>query len=336
LLALIETPEGYILLGQCATAVLICGLAVRWMGLLPGRVTFTVLGAAAAVAMLAVVWGSHAGGVSPYRLLNLTVQWLHVLAVGTWVGGLAWLLLGLRQVQHDERARIGRRFSAIATAGLAVVLATGIARAVAEVGAPANLLHTSFGALLLVKLGLFCALVALGARNHFRLVPALADDRVAPAFSRSVRGEVLLGVGILAVTGVLSGLAPAGIAAAAARGEAQSHVVLNGSDYATTVRVRLVVSPGQVGSNAFAATLTDYGTGRRLTGARAVTLDFSLPGQTTVQPSTLSLAAGSHGVWQGSGFELSVEGRWSIDVLVQTSASAVEVPLMIGVKLPGR
>ncbi len=336
LLALIETPEGYTLLGQCVTAVLFCGLAVQWMSLLPGRVTFTVLGAAAALAMFSVVWGSHAGGVSPYRFLNLTVQWLHVVAVGAWVGGLAWLLLGLRQARRDERAWAGRRFSAIATIGLGVVLATGIARGVAEVGAPANLLHTSFGALLLVKLGLFCALVVLGARNHFRLVPALADDRAAPLFRSSVRGELLLGVGILAVTGVLSGLAPATIAAASARAEAQSHLVLNGSDYATTVRVRLVVSPGRVGSNAFTATLSDYASGRPVTGVRAVTLDFSLPGQTTVQASTLSLATGSRGVWQGSGLELSVEGRWSIDVLVQMTASAVEVPLTIDVKLPGR
>jgi len=335
LLALIETPEGYNLLGQAAAAALLCGLATQWMSMLPGRVTFIVLGTAAAVAMLAAVWGSHAGGVSPYRYLDLTVQWLHVVAVGAWVGGLAWLLLGLRHTRRDERAQAGRRFSTIATLGLAVVLATGVARAMAEVGSPSNLLHTSFGLLLVVKLCLFCVLVALGARNHFRLVPALADDRATPLFRRAVRGELVLGIGILAVTGVLGGLAPATIAARSAEATAQSHVVLNGSDYATTVRVRLSVTPGRVGSNAFAATLTDYATGRPLTGVRAVTLDFSLPGQTTVLPSTLSLTRGPGGVWQGSGFELSVQGRWSVVALVQTAVSAVEVPLAIKARAAG-
>jgi hypothetical protein len=150
-----------------------------------------------------------------------------------------------------------------------------------------------------------------------------------------VRGELVLGIGILAVTGVLGGLAPATIAARSAEATAQSHVVLNGSDYATTVRVRLSVTPGRVGSNAFAATLTDYATGRPLTGVRAVTLDFSLPGQTTVLPSTLSLTRGPGGVWQGSGFELSVQGRWSVVALVQTAVSAVEVPLAIEAQAAG-
>jgi len=256
-------------------------------------------------------------------------------AVGAWVGGLAWLLLGLRHLERDERARAGRRFSAIATVGLGVVFGTGAARAAAEVGAPVNLLHTSFGELLLAKLVLFCVLVALGARNHFRLVPALPDDRTAPLFRRSVRGELLLGVGILAVTGILGGLAPATFTAAAARASAEHHVALTGSDYSTTVRVRLVVSPGGVGSNSFTASLTDYATGRPLTGVRAVTLDFSLPGQTTVQPSTLSLQGGPKGVWRGAGLEPSVEGRWRVEVLVEEATTAFDVPLTLNVTAPG-
>ena len=336
LLALLQTPEGYILLGQCAAVPLLCGIAVQAVDTLPRRGTLLALGLAAAVAMLSVVWGSHADGVSPYRALNLTLQWLHVVAVGTWVGGLAWLLLGLRGTQRDERARAGRRFSAIATVGLAVVLGTGLLRGVAEVGAPANLLHTSFGGWLLAKLALFAALVVLGARNHFRLVPALAEDRTAPLFRRSVRGEILLGVGILAATGVLGGLAPARYAAASAKASAQSRVVLTGSDYGTTVRISLAVTPGRVGANGFSAKLTDYATGRPLSGVRAVTLDFTPPEQTTVQPSTLSLAGGRRGVWRGRGLELSVVGRWEIDVLVEEQATAVEVPLSLNVRLSAR
>ncbi len=335
LLPLFETHEGMVLLGQGAAVLVACGLAVYAVNALPRSATLVGLAAAAAVAMLSVVWGSHANGVSVYRPVDLTLQWLHVVAVGAWIGGLAWLLLGLRGLGRSDRAAAARRFSAVATVSLGVVLLTGLARAVAEVGTLANLVHTSFGTLLLVKLALFCVLIALGARNHFVLVPAQARDDAAAPFRRTLRGELVLGVGIIAVTGVLGGLAPATFSAAAAKAAASSRVVLAGSDYATTVRVRLVVSPGTVGSNQFTATVDEYATGRPLSGVRSVDLGFSLPGQVVVQPSSLALGGGPGGVWRGSGLELSVEGRWNVRVLVEQATSAVEVPLVIDVARPG-
>jgi copper transport protein len=335
LLPLFETHEGMVLLGQGAAVLVACGLAVYAVSALPGRVTLAVLAGAAALAMLSVVWGSHANGVSVYRPLDLALQWLHVVAVGAWIGGLAWLLLGLRGLGRSDRAVAARRFSTVATVGLAVVLVTGLSRAVAEVGTPANLVHTSFGVVLLIKLGLFCVLVVLGARNHFVLVPAQARGGAAAPFRRTLRGELVLGVGILAVTGVLGGLAPATFGTAAARAAASSRVVLTGSDYAATVRVRLVVSPGIVGSNQFTATVDDYATGHPLSGVRSVKLGFSLPGQAVVQASTLALGGGPGGVWRGSGLELSVEGRWNIQVLVEQTTTAVEVPLVIDVARSG-
>ncbi len=179
-------------------------------------------------------------------------------------------------------------------------------------------------------------LVALGARNRFVEVPAVAQEGAAAPFRRTLRNELVLGVAILAVTGVLGGLAPATFAAAAAKASASSRVVLSGSDYATTVRVRLVVSPGTVGSNRFTATVSDYASGRPLKDLRGVQLDFSLPGQTAVPPSTLILSRGAGGVWQGSGFELSVKGRWQIEVLVEGATSAVQVPLAMNATLAAK
>ena len=336
LLPLFGTPEGLVMVAQLTAVLVLCGLAVAATAALPCRPTLAVLGGAAAFATMTVIWETHANGPSPYRFFNLTVQWLHVMGVGVWVGGLAWLLIGLRGLPGPERATAGRRFSVVATIGLAVVALTGLSRAAAEVGAPADLLHTSFGRLLLLKLALFVGLVVLGARNRFVEVPALAKDDALPPFRRTLRGEVVLGVAILAVTGVLGGVATGREAATAARASAASRVVLSGSDYATTVRVRLVVDPGTVGSNRFTATVSDYATGRPLAGVRAVQLDFSLPAQTTVPASTLALSKGPGGVWAGSGFELSVKGRWQIEVLVEGAASAVQVPLAINATVTAR
>jgi copper transport protein len=55
LLPLIATPEGYVLLGQAAAVLVACGLAVYAAAVLPHRATMATLGAAAGLAMLAVV-----------------------------------------------------------------------------------------------------------------------------------------------------------------------------------------------------------------------------------------------------------------------------------------
>jgi copper transport protein len=335
LLPLFETHEGLLLLGQCVAVMVVCGIAVGAAGLAPRPITLAVLGVAAATTAFVLIWASHADGPSPWRVLNLADQWLHVLAVGVWIGGLPWLLAGLRGLAGPARLAAVRRFSLLATGALVVVLLTGLARAATEVGSPANLIHTSFGIALLVKLGLVCALVALGALNHFVLVPAMSRDQDAlRPFRRTVRGEIVLGVAVLAVTGVLSGLAPATFAAAAAKAAASSHVVLSGADYATTARVQLAVTPGTVGRNAFVASVSDYASGRPLTGVRSVALDFSLPSQTAVQTSTLALTRAADGTWQGSALVPSVEGRWSIEVVVQKATTAVVVPLTLDARLP--
>ncbi len=333
LLPLFETHVGFLLLGQAVAVLVLCGIAVGAVGVVPRPVTFAVLGLAAAVAIYTVVWAGHASGPSPWLPVNLAGQWLHVAAVGVWVGGLPWLLLGLRGPAGSERGAAVRRFSLVATGALVVVAVTGLSRAVAEVGAPTNLIHTSFGRTLLVKLALFCALAALGAVNHFVLAPRLAGGGAdLRPFRRTVRGEVVLGVAILAVTGVLAGLAPARFVAAAARAETASRVVLVGTDYAATARVRLTVSPGGVGHNTYAAVVTDYAGGRPLAGVRHVELAFSLPGQARVLPSTLVLVRGSDGVWRAAGYEISVAGRWNIAVLVEEGTTAVVVPLSLDAK----
>jgi hypothetical protein len=169
-------------------------------------------------------------------------------------------------------------------------------------------------------------------------VPALsADQGAVRPLRRTVRGEIVLGTAVLAVTGLLSGFAPAASAAAAARATASQRLVLTGADYATTVSARLTLTPGTVGRNAFVVSLRHYASGHPLSGVTSVTLGFSLPGQTAVQASNVALtrSAGSAGaVWQGSALAPSIRGRWHIDVVVQQETNAVVVPLVLQANLP--
>jgi putative copper export protein len=128
--------------------------------------------------------------------------------IGVWMGGLAWLLLGLRGMTRAERAAAVGAFSRVATVTLVVVLATGVARGIVEVGSLGNLFDTTYGVTLLVKVGLVAVLVALGALNHFRAVPALGRGAGVRSFTLNSQGEVVVAAVVLATTAVLSGLAP--------------------------------------------------------------------------------------------------------------------------------
>src|SRR6266508_3492839 len=53
------------------------------------------LGVAASAGLLVHALAGHAAAPGPLRLVNLGSQWLHLLAVAVWIGGLAWLLAGI-------------------------------------------------------------------------------------------------------------------------------------------------------------------------------------------------------------------------------------------------
>jgi copper transport protein len=304
----------------------------------PVRITLALLGSAAAVGMLVHVMAGHAGASGGLRWFNMAVQWFHVLAVGMWIGGLVWLLLGIRTLNGPERAAMVRRFSWMAGWALAVVALTGLSRALDEVGWPDHwnrLFDTSFGITVLIKVGLFVGLVALGAVNRYRNVPRVdAPNPGIGALRRTVTAEVALAALILAATGVMSELPPsATVAAAAAEPKPPAHVVLVGSDFATTVRVRLTVTPGVVGPNRFVTTVEDFDTGRPVP-ARSVALTFSLPSQPNLGTPTVPLEHQGSGIWAAQATTLSMYGTWDVDVLVQEAQGAVTVPLRLTPRLP--
>jgi copper transport protein len=213
LLPLFQTREGQYLL-YLALALGLCAVGVVLVEYWPRRSTYIALGVFAALAILLHVLSGHANAPSSDRVMNVAAQWMHMTAVGVWVGGLVWLLLGIRGAGRDDRGEAVGRYSQIAAGCLAAVVLTGLFRGIVEVGTPARLFDTSYGRTLLAKVALVAALAGLGALNRFRLVPALRErDMAATPFGRAARSEVVLGVVILATTAVLVGLAPAVTAA---------------------------------------------------------------------------------------------------------------------------
>jgi copper transport protein len=320
-----------VLLAAAAGAVL--GLVQR-----PGQARpLVVVGLAAGGGMLVHALAGHAAGPSPLRWLNLAAQWGHLLAVGVWIGGLVWLLAGLRGRARADRGAVALRFSKLAGGALAVVVATGLARTLDELGGLGRLFDSGFGRALGVKLALFAGLLLLGAVNRYRLVPALraSPRRTTTArLRRSVGGELWLAAGVLLAAALLSELPPGattrGAAAVGQPAAAPPVLQVTGSDYATTVRVTLTVSPGAAGPNRFAAAVADYDTGDPLP-ARRVELTGTPVARPDVATARLELAKGADGRWQGKGPLLSIGGRWSLTTIVEAAGGGVTVPLQLDV-----
>jgi copper transport protein len=339
--ARIDAPLGTLLasstgqgLLRLATGVVVTAVATWFLAAAPDgeRVDtwrLALVGATAGITMLLHIEVGHAAGPSPLRSLNLLIQWLHLLAVGAWIGGLVWLLAWLRGRRRPEQAEAVVRFSRLAAPVLGLVAVTGLSRALHLAGGWSGLLHSSYGRLLDVKVLLFLGLVALGALNRFRFVPTLAAGaRRLDGLRRNVRGEVALAACILAVTAVLSQLPPGKfvVQQASASSPAPPSVQVEGNDFATSVRLALSASPGTPGPNTFTAKVTDYDSGEDWPATR-VSLRFTPRGRSDVGASTLELSRDEDGLWKGQGSQLSIAGTWAVVGLVEGSGPAVTVPL---------
>ncbi|MEU5773258.1 copper resistance protein CopC [Streptomyces venezuelae] len=94
--------------------------------------------------------------------IAMPVDVLHLLAVATWLGGLASLLVALFRTTAVDASAV-RRFSAVAFTSVVVLAATGTYQSWRQVGSWSALTGTSYGQLLLVKIGLVVVLVGVAS-----------------------------------------------------------------------------------------------------------------------------------------------------------------------------
>jgi copper transport protein len=333
--ALLAAGPGRALLREAVALGLVAAATGALLARPHSRAALAAVGLATVVALGAHAAGGHAAGQSGLRAANLLVQWAHLVAVGAWVGGLAWLLAGLRGRDRAGQVAAVVRFSRLAVVAVAVVAVTGLARAVDELGSPQRLVSTGFGRTLLAKAALVAVLLVIAAVNRYRNVPALAaGGGTLATLRRAVGGELAVAVPVLLAAALLSELPPAAFAATpAARPQAPAAVTVSGSDYATSVRLTLTVTPGLAGPNTFTASLVDYDTNAPLR-ARRVKLEFALPAHPDLGSSTLELGQVGDGLWRGHGSTLSLRGRWQVTALVLAAGNAATVSLQLQTRTP--
>jgi copper transport protein len=324
------TALGHALQVQAAPVLLLAvALALAWpSGPRLRQVAHASVLVLAAIELSVHVMASHAPS-SGLPWLMIGAQWAHLAAFTVWIGGLAALLLAIRGERSDVRSALVRRFSRVAGWALGLVAVTGLLRAVDEVGDWASLVATLFGQLVLVKVALLVVLAGLGYLNRSRFVPVVA---AGVGGLRRV-GVLELGVAgcLLVASALLTSLPPPSFVRAAAGPPTPSRVAATGSDYGTTVKARLEVSPGHPGSNGFVLHLVDYDSGAPVK-AGAVRLRFTYRGGATIGDSSLALTRGGDGAFTGRGSNLSLAGRWRVTVEVDAGTGSVEVPLDLDVR----
>jgi putative copper resistance protein D len=215
---LFETDVG-LAWGIRIVALVIAGLAVMLRA--PGF-SLWVAAFAGAVALASLAWSGHgAMDEGNRRYWHFTVDILHLLAAGAWLGALlAFALMAkINALQTEARlrllARAVNRFEAIGAAIVVVITVTGVVNYLFIVGPKLDEVFLStYGILLFIKVVLFAGMLVLAALNRFHLGPflerSLRDGQytvAANALRRSVVVELaaaVLIVGLVAWLGTLS------------------------------------------------------------------------------------------------------------------------------------
>jgi putative copper export protein len=173
-------------------------LMVVWALALARRPEFAIV--LAACALIATGAAGHAAAIEP--AWSIPAKILHVGALAVWAGGLAVLAATARRGADLQATAL--RASSLAFAAVAVLVATGVVQTLLVSPGLARLLRSAYGAVLIAKLIGMAVLVAMGARNRYRLVPRLPADDARSALRRSVRAELAVMLLVLLAAGLLA------------------------------------------------------------------------------------------------------------------------------------
>lgn len=144
-------------------------------------------------------------------VIAVTLDMLHVLAAGVWIGGLLMVLLagipamrGLADGNPDAAvSALVNSFHPLALFCAPIVVIAGLGTSLLRLGGIAPLTTTRYGAVLLVKVGLFLLVAGIALYNSVRARRQLGTPPGTARLRRSASVELLLAALVLAATTVL-------------------------------------------------------------------------------------------------------------------------------------
>lgn len=315
---LTETRLGVIWLARLGLALLAVWLAGRnesptndWFGF---GVNLALL--------FTVTLTSHAA-TEAKPLLAILVDWIHLIGMTFWLGGIVYLFTGIRQLQAlDDQLRtqrtslLTRQFSANALVIVAIIGLTGFYSAYLRVGEWSALVTSLYGHVLLIKQGFVAGLLLIAATNLLIISPRLSRERVQGTGNSklvSFFGKILIldltfaGL-LLASVSFLTYIPPAKIPAPA-------NTDFTKIKQADDLKVEINISPAHIGQNEFMLILISAD-GQPVTSAEEVLLRFT-SSQANIPPSELELISDGSGMFRAKGTHLSLPGSWQIQAVIR-------------------
>jgi putative copper resistance protein D len=221
---LLHTGFGRDWLERLVVAGLLAAMFVPFLSAQPVKsVWINVIVVALAAGLVgALAWAGHAaGGAGVEGIVHPAADVLHLVAAAAWAGTLlplALLLSGARgEAASVAIARVATlRFSNFGIASVGTILVTGVINTWYLVGGIAALTDTDYGRLLLIKVALFVAMIAIATVNRVRLTPRLVHGAGASVvhdawrqLRRNTVIEAAAGAIIIAIVAVLGVTPPA-------------------------------------------------------------------------------------------------------------------------------
>ncbi|MBS1846429.1 MAG: CopD family protein [Actinobacteria bacterium] len=280
----------------------------------------------------------HGSSQSPV-VVNFTANAIHVWAMAVWLGGLGTLLFVLPAATRSattpaDRSRLLAgplaRFSAVALAMVALIMATGLIQAYVYVRHLGDLLSTGYGRAVLAKFILLLGVMAIAAYNRRSSVPrleAIAERGESPGapgllLRRALRAEVTLLVVVIGITAALASYAPP--------------ISARSGPFSITTEVgpttlEMDVDPAQVGSNVMHVYFFDAKTGAPYKQGKELTVTATLPDK-EIGPLPLEAQPAGPGHYVVPSALLNAPGDWEIDLTLRVSEfeqleEKVEVPV---------
>jgi len=202
--------------------VLLLMLLARWTS---GQQRGGQIGRASLIVLLMLTFPltGHAMATTGSILIPILLHTAHFLAGAVWTGGLAGLTIASFTLNKEAQGlallhKATVHFSRIALMTIGVVILSGIVLSLYRLDGMDQLITSSYGSTLLVKLSIFAAALILAGYHRFYLLPRInlvqqsgereGKSAVVSSLFHSLRAEFVIACAVLIAAGFLSTTAP--------------------------------------------------------------------------------------------------------------------------------
>ncbi len=239
--------------------------------------------------------------------LPILFDFIHLLAVSIWLGGLIGISYLLPKIKKEEGNtenywKTVQRYSISATISVALLLATGIYASLKYIPNYYSLLHTTYGKVLCGKIILFLVMLVLG------LIHLIKGKRSKNRLGKSVWFELSIGIIVLALSSILTNLPTA------MESPGPYSDIKQNKGYS----ISLNTTPNIVGKNTFKIKITDKNH-HNVDSIQQVTLTFTNTDMSMGSNTTQAKKASS-GVYETQGFYTNMAGHWKVKVHILTNS----------------